>query len=131
MNSEELIQLLVRFSRSDDNFSDAEFVYVLHVAERLGIDRNKLEDLIRIPAGKSVSVPSSEHERMRIFYYLLFLMKIDKHINPQEIELVHHFGFKLGFSRAMINDFIDLISEYTEERVPASEMLDIIRKYQN
>jgi hypothetical protein len=58
-------------------------------------------------------------------------MKIDKNVSPDEIELLHHYGFKLGFSRAMIHDFVDVILKYTEERVPTEEMLAVLRKYQN
>ena len=66
-----------------------------------------------------------------MLYYLLFLMKIDKRVPEEETGIIHHYGFKLGFSRAMINDFIDLISQYQEHRVPEEEMIDIIRKYSN
>ena len=131
MNSEKLIKLLVLFSRSDDKFDEKEFVYILNVAQHLGLSQDYLESVIRSDETLAMETPESEQERMQIMYYLLFLMKIDREISDQEAELVHHFGFKLGFSRAMINDFIDLIKLHKDSRVPTDAMLDIILKYQN
>ena len=58
-------------------------------------------------------------------------VRIDKSVDEDEAALVHHFGFRLGFSRGMINDFIDLMKHHQDSRVPSSGMLDIIRRYQN
>jgi len=131
MNSEELIKMLVLLSRSDKDFDENEFAYLLNVAERLGLSQARFERLVRQASEFEINSPPSEHDRMRMLYYLLFLMKIDKRVTEEETGIIHHYGFKLGFSRAMINDFIDLISQYQEHRVPEEEMIDIIRKYSN
>lgn len=131
MKEEQLIQMLINLSKSDKDFDNKEFAYILTVAEKLGLDQDQFETLVRTQADVKITAPPSEHERMRIFYYLLFLMKIDQKITEEETELVHHFGFRLGFSRAMINDFIDLIRDYREDKVPREKMLNIIRKYNN
>lgn len=131
MNSEELIKLLVLFSKSDNRFDDKELVYILNVAQHLGVPQHYIESIIRSPEQLNLEAPRSEQDRMSIIYYLLFLMKIDREVSDEEIELVHHFGFKLGFSRSMINDFIDLIKEHKDSRVPTDAMLKIILKYQN
>ena len=131
MNPEELIKLLVLFSKSDNRFDDKELVYILNVAQHLGIPQHYIESMIRSPEQLSLEAPRSEQDTMSIMYYLLFLMKIDREVSDEEIQLVHHFGFKLGFSRSMINDFIDLIKEHKDSRVPTDAMLNIILKYQN
>jgi len=131
MKADELIRLLVLFSKSDKDFDYKEFVYILNVAELLGLSQEYIENLIRSPEALDLDPPQSEQDRMRIIYYLLFLMKVDKEVNQKEIELVHHFGFKLGFSRSMINDFIDLVKEYKDSTVPSDAMINIILKYQN
>lgn len=131
MKEEELIRVLVSLSRSDDDFNAREFAYILDVAVKLGMDKDRFEALVRDQAEPEWQSPPSEHERMRIFYYLLFLMKIDREVRDEEKDMIHYFGFQLGFNRAMINDFVDLVSEYKDERLPEQEMLDIIRKYNN
>lgn len=131
MNSEELIKLLIQFSKSDSEFNEKELVYILNVATRLDVGQSQLEDWIKSAPVVDISVPESEQERMRVFYYLLFLMKIDRQVSDQEVEAIHHFGFKLGFSRAMINDFVDVVKNHTDKEIPVSVMIDIIKRYQN
>lgn len=131
MNSEELIKLLIQFSKSDSEFNEKELVYILNVATRLDVGQAQLEDWIKSAPVVDISVPESEQERMRVFYYLLFLMKIDRQVSDQEVEAIHHFGFKLGFSRAMINDFVDVVKNHTDKEIPVSVMIDIIKRYQN
>ena len=52
MEADELIRLLVLFSKSDENFNDKEFVYILNVAERLGLSQEYIENLIRSPEAR-------------------------------------------------------------------------------
>lgn len=131
MEPEELIKLLVFFSKADDHFDDQEFLYILNVGERIGLPQDYIEDTIRSAEDPVFKAPPDEQERMRIFYYLLFLIKADKQLDDAELKLLQHFGFRLGFSRAMVNDFVDLITHYKDYEVPTQAMIDIIRKYQN
>ncbi|MBT8233412.1 MAG: hypothetical protein HKO66_05770 [Saprospiraceae bacterium] len=131
MKGEELIALLVQLSRSDNNFDDFEFSYILQVGQALGMNQLDIEDAIRYNTRKEVGFPKTEQDRMNILYHMLFLMKIDKNVSPKEAELIHHYGFKLGFSKSMLDEFITVITDYAHERVPTEKMLDIIRKYQN
>lgn len=131
MEGEELIRLLVHFSRHDGHFDEKEFVYILNVADRIGLSHRRTEEIIKNPGLDELTVPSSEHERMRLFYYFLFLMKIDKVVNDKEAELIHHYGFKLGFSRSMVNDFIDIIRTHEKKEIPTNLMIEVIKKYQN
>ena len=131
MQGEELISLLVQLSKSDNQFDDFELSYILQVGQAVGLDQVQIEDAIRSSTHKEPTFPKSEQERMNVLYYMLFLMKIDKEVSQKETELVHHYGFKLGFSKAMLDDFIHIISSHTDKRVPADRMLEIIRKYQN
>jgi len=131
MQGEELISLLVQISKSDKQFDDFEFSYILQVGSAIGLDQLQIEEAIRSNSQTKLSIPKTEQERMNILYYMLFLMKIDKSVNEKEIELIHHYGFKLGFSKAMLDDFILVITEHAEDRVPTEKMISIIRKYQN
>lgn len=98
MQGEELISLLVQLSKSDQNFDDFEFSYILQVGYNVGLSQSQIENAIRSNTKKELVFPKSEQDRMNILYYLLFLMKIDKSVDEKEIELIHHYGFKLGFS---------------------------------
>jgi len=131
MQGEELISLLVHISKSDKHFDEFEFSYIMQVGQAVGLSQVQIEETIRSSSKLDPTFPKSEQDRMNILYYMLFLMKIDKNVNANEKELIHFYGFKLGFSKPMLDDFINLICDHTDSHVPTDEMLNIIKKYQN
>ncbi|MBT8189837.1 MAG: TerB family tellurite resistance protein [Saprospiraceae bacterium] len=131
MKAEELISILIRLSRADNHFDKYEFGYIINVGKHLDVPNHIIESLIKDPFVDSIKTPRSEQDRMTILYYLLFMMKIDRNITEEEKDMIQHYGFKLGFSRSMINDFIHLMEEYRNTTVPIPEMLEIIKKYKN
>jgi len=131
MNSEEVLAVLIQLSRADNYFDEFEFSYILKVGQHLHIQDQKVEQMINTPAPVNLEIPTSEEDRMTIIYYMLFLMKIDTIITVEEKELVHHYGFKLGFSSTMIDEFISMMENNKFSRVKTSDMLTILRKYQN
>ncbi len=131
MQAEELISILINLSKIDDNFNEFEFSYILNVGRHIGVPDHIVESLLKDPYITSIEIPDKEEERMTILYYMLFLMKIDHKINDKEKDMIQHYGFKLGFSRSMLEDFISLMERHKETRVPTDEMISIIRRYQN
>ena len=131
MKSEELLSALIHLSKVDNYFDQFEFTYILKVGRHIGMDDQKVESMIKNNTRLKLSIPESEEERIGIMYYMLFLMKIDTIIHEEEKELIHHYGFKLGFSRAMIDDFIIIMEKNKFKNVQTKDMLDVLRKYQN
>jgi len=131
MKSEELLSALIQLSRADNYFDEFEFTYLLKVGKHMGIDDDKVETMIKDNRIIELTIPKSEEDRITIIYYMLFLMKVDTIINDEEKELIHHYGFKLGFSKAMIEDFINIMEKNKFKNVETKDMLDVLRKYQN
>lgn len=131
MNQEELLSILIKLSRVDDHFDEFELGYLLKVGHHLGINNDRVEEMIKRPVDMKINIPSSEEKRMQVLYYLLFLMKVDNFISEEEVESIHHYGFMLGFPKPMIDEFIDVMNEHRFRQVPTEVMLKIIRKYQN
>lgn len=131
MNNEELISALIQLSRIDNHFDEFEFTYILKVGHHLGIEDNLVEKMIKESIHATLRPPADEQERMTILYHLLFMMKVDQKVNMHEIELIHHYGFKLGFSKNMIDDFVQLVENHLGENIPTEDMLNIIKKYNN
>ena len=131
MQPEEIISILIHLSASDNHFDATELSYILNVGKHLGVKDHIVESLIRDPFIREINIPEKEEDRMTILYYMLFLMKIDRNINEEERNLIHHYGFKLKFSRAQLNDFLDLMDHYKDTRVPTNEMIEIIKRYKN
>ena len=131
MSSEELLSTLIKLSRVDDFFDQFEFTFLMKVGHELGIENEKVERLINKPLEGEIIIPTSEQDRMNILYHMLFLMKIDTIISEEEIEMVQHYGFKLGFPAPMIDDFISIVQKHKFKAIPTETMLNIIRKYHN
>jgi len=131
MKSEELLSALIHLSKVDNYFDQFEFTYILKVGRHMGMDDQKVERMIKNSTQVKLTIPESEEDRMGIMYYMLFLMKIDTIIHEDEKELIHHYGFKLGFSREMVDDFINLMEKNKFNDVETKDMLNILRKYQN
>ena len=122
---------MVHISKSDNHFDDFEYSYILQVGQAVGLSQYQVDEIIRAKTTFDSTFPKTEQERMNILYYMLFLMKIDKNVSLKEKELIHHYGFKLGFPKAMLDEFIYLISKHQNSLVPTDQMLSIIKKYQN
>jgi uncharacterized membrane protein YebE (DUF533 family) len=131
MTSEELLSTLVKLSRIDDYFDQMELTFLIKIGDRLGLGNNTVEHIIKNPKEGAFKPPKSEQDRMNILYYMLFLMKIDTVISEPEKEMVYHYGFKLGFSKPMLEDFISLVEQHKFKPIPSEKMIEVIRKYQN
>ncbi len=131
MKSEELLSALIQLSRIDNYFDEFEFTYLLKVGRHIGMKDEVVESMIKETKKIPLTIPKNEEERMTVIYYMLFLMKVNEVINDEEKELIHHYGFKLGFSANMIDDFIRVMEKNTYENVKTEDMLNVIRKYQN
>ena len=127
----ELIALLFKMVRSDHTIDQKEWAYILQVAETLGLDEGQVHEIFSNKEIYVLHPPKSERERMTILYYLLFLMKIDGHIDQREKDLIREYGFKLGFRTAMTDEMIVLIQDHAQKKFDTELMLDKIRKYSN
>ncbi len=131
MSSEQLLSTLIKLSRVDDFFDQFELSFLVKVGQQLRIDNSRVEQLINKPLEGDFDVPSSERDRMNILYHMLFLMKIDTIVSDEEKDMIHHYGFKLGFPKPMLDEFISVVEKHKFKPIPTETMLDIIRRYQN
>ena len=131
MEAREILSILIKLSRIDNKLNEAELGYLVKAGVNLQMPNHEVEDLIKNSTQLPFTPPASEQDRMKVLYYMLFLMKIDAEIAEEEQDMLHHYGFKLGFSKHMIDDFIQIIVDHRHTRVPTELMLDVVRKYQN
>ncbi len=128
---ENLIKLLLKLSYADNQLSESELIYILHVGRSIGIGEEKIRSLSLSVQNIDLQIPEKEQDRMSILYYLLFLMKIDKQVDVEEEKVVFHYGFKLGFQENMVRDMVTLIRNNPNEKIPPKDMISIIHKYLN
>ncbi|MCE2789091.1 MAG: TerB family tellurite resistance protein [Saprospiraceae bacterium] len=126
-----LLKMMVQVSRADQNLSQKEFAYLIHVCNQLGLDTELIREYSVSSVDLKEILPESEEERMQILYHLLFVMKADEIIQPEEERKLYDLAFRLGFSEPMTRDFIQILKESPIDVIPTSALLDVIRKYLN
>lgn len=125
------ILTLLMLAEADDTDHENEVRFINHVAGRIGLSEEDVEEIDKHPERLTFSLPVSEQDRMTVLYDLLFLMKIDGSVVEEEVELVRELGKRLGFRIDMIEEFIQTMARYIGQAVPSNELLDIIKKYMN
>jgi len=126
-----IIALLLEMAGVDKHFDAAEEKYIREIANQMDLDIQDLNTIRKSPANYPFIVPKGEHERMTIFYYVLFLMRADGKILPSEETLCYRVGLRLGFNHNMVMDMIAVLKCYLKEDVPPEIMLKHVRKYLN
>lgn len=127
---ENILAVILKMSKVDGVIHDNEMMYII----QLGLSMGVKEEAIRKIAHTSFDelfIPSSEYERMTIFYYLVFLMKIDGEVTDEETELLHHFGLKLGFNHLLIENVIRVVRANLGKKLPPNALIEEVRKYLN
>lgn len=126
-----VIYMLLKLMAADGHRDKAEFLYILKVAQDLGMTQEEIATLSSEGLYGIQSFPQNERDRMIILYYLLFMMKTDGIVSVEEEILVKELGYHLGFRIDMVSDLIQVIKNYDISHSPADELIDKIRTYLN
>lgn len=125
------IRMLIYLSRADDRHHPMEDRMIREVGNMMGFSDTEIETIRHEPSQEPLEIPKREEDRLRIFYHLLFLMRIDSEVSPTEMEVCRQLGFQLNLNPFLTDELIRLMAEYAHEKLPADAMLNLVRKYQN
>ena len=126
-----IVSLLVKQATADGDIAPEETSYLLYASNKLGLEKSEIKEIVKTPDSFNISPPPDEDKRLTILYYLLFMMRADKTVDPEEEKLCYHIGFQIGFRQDMIDDLIGVMKQYLEENIPPLAMLDKIKPYLN
>ena len=126
-----IISLLVKQAQSDGEFSNIEKKYLVYAARSLRLSDAEVAAIRHTPDDYGIAPPPDEGKRMTILYYLLFMMRADQKVNPEEEVLCYQVGFQMGFRQEMISDLIHMMKQYLMEDIPPDGMLEKIKPYLN
>lgn len=126
----QIIRVLRSLSVADGALTHSELELIRKIGDYYGLSSDEIDDEL-IADEPLIAVPVDENARIKILYYMLYLIKADQKIDPEEIELIHHFGLKLGFRENMLDSLIDISKDNIGKGLPIEKMLDTIRQYLN
>ena len=126
-----IIALLYQMASTDKDISPIEKRYLNDIASNIGLDAFSVDEVLQNPKKYQLQSPPNEQERMKILYYLLFMMRVDGKIQEREEQLIHKAGFRLGFNVLLTTDLIGVMKTYLNDEIPPEAMLKHVRKYMN
>jgi len=127
---ENIIAIMISMSMVDGNVHENEMLYILKLGFSMGLGEDEITN-ISMNKKTTPFIPSSEHDRMTILYYLIFLIKVDGEISKEEKDMMHHFGLKLGFNHLMVANIISVVQANMGRKLPSDAILKEVRKYLN
>lgn len=126
-----IVALLFKLAATDGEEAVEEQLFIHDMGTRMGLKSDEIAFIGKRRNEYSVSPPSTEPERMTIFYQLLFLMKVDQEADENEIRFLQKVAFRLGLRPQLSEELIRLVIDNVGRQVPTKEMLASIRKFLN
>lgn len=127
---ENILSIMISMSKVDGFIHDNEMLYIIQLGLSMGLSEDEIRNIASVQEPK-LFVPSSEQERMTIFYYLIFLIKIDGDISKIEKDMMYHFGLKLGFNHLMVSNIIQVVQANLGKKLAPDAIIKEVRKYLN
>ena len=127
---EYIISILIEVAKVDNNVDGRELMYLLDVGKIYGYSPEEVRSFL-YNAKTQPKIPQAEKDRMTILYMMLFLMKIDGKVSQQEVNIVFHYGFKLGFNESLLRELISAIKNHINKQLPPDELINKVKKYLN
>lgn len=122
---------LVLLAQADGQWHENEKKFIADVAKRIGLTDQEHEDLLFSPESVQFVVAQSEEERITLLYDLLFMMKMDGGVSPQEEKMCMELGLRMGFNPMMVQEMINVMKSHLLQRIPDDSLINILRKYLN
>lgn len=126
-----ILALLFQLCKTDNVYDIEEFMFMLEIGRGMGFMEEEIRSIQINSNDIDLTVPRTEHERMSIFYYVLFLMKADKKATIQEVNFVRKLGFQLGFGEKLSEELIQEIVRNIDQDINPENMIRIIIKHMN
>ena len=125
------IAMLIKMVTIDNRIDPIEKKFLGEIAIQLGMIEEDISTIIENPEAFALKPPAAEEDRMRILYYLLFMMRVDGKIPPEEEKLCYKAGLRLGFNEQLTGDLIRVMKTYHDEEIPPEAMINVVKKYLN
>ena len=128
-NKLSLLSEMITFANTGGGVNDAEYNFLLAVANQIGVSKEEFDALFKAPAPRKTLV--SESERIVQFHRLVLLMNVDGEISNDELVKLHEFGLRMGLHPDAITQVLKVMHNYENKVVPPDVLLSIFKTYYN
>ena len=122
---------LIQLSQIDGKESHVESTFINSIADRLGIERQEIENIKSGTTKIKFSTPTHENEVIDQYHRLIILMGIDKMIYKEEVQFCFELGIRMGLNTSAIMEVLRKTIRKPAYIIQKDEMEKIFRKYSN
>ncbi|MEP2937131.1 MAG: TerB family tellurite resistance protein [Gilvibacter sp.] len=124
-----LLSDLIAIAKADHHISDEEYNFIMALANRFEIDRERVHDLFHNPIDSKPI--TTEIGRITHFHKLILMMNVDMKTKDSEVIALRNFGLKLGIRMEVIDQVIQRMDKYENKLIPTEELVRIFQAYYN
>ena len=126
-----LIAMLIALSEADNEYAEYEIALIKDTGLKMGLTLDDIKYIKKNLSGYKLILPDNLSERMKIFCYLIFMIRIDGKITISEKELIKKVGFRLCLNPPLMNEIFEILEKYLNKQLPDTLIADMVKKYMN
>ena len=123
------LKALYHLALADNELSKVEAIYIMNVAERLGVDTVELVDFDG--SEPALDLPDRQYKLYAVFHRLAVVIMIDNAASEQERNYCFNLGIKMGLHPNAVVEVIQYVINKGPMNAAPDEILGIFRKYLN
>ncbi|MGC6533509.1 MAG: hypothetical protein ACON34_10965 [Flavobacteriales bacterium] len=117
---------LIQLAKADGQLAPEEVMLIFGIAERHGLTKYDMDDIVAKADEWSTVPPADQNERMVFFYQLLILATVDKQVDASEAVMLKRIGGELGLHENNVDEAINHILENTQTDLSEVEIRAIL-----
>lgn len=109
------LSILIHLASADGEFASVERAFIKDVAEKNGVSKQEINELIEKPDAIGSLGALSYEKAVEYMCESLSLVAVDKKILPGEVILCEDIGLRLGFQKKDIDGLLDSLKQDTAQ----------------
>jgi uncharacterized tellurite resistance protein B-like protein len=118
------LRVLLQMAKADGFVNIAELTYIVWVSQKLGIDKEKLDELANEEG--NFSAPFSKEERNNLLYEVTKMMYVDGEVLETEIQLLKELSNKLSIASNKQTSLLGYVKENSSDLMDKKVFEDLL-----
>ena len=118
---------LIKMAKADEQLNMAENMWLNFVTVSMGITPGELNEISQNLEKFHFTAPIDEKERFFMFFRLIQLMKVDLHIDQNELELCRDMGLRLHITSEKVDKALTYVKENERKLITFDDVCALIK----
>jgi hypothetical protein len=124
-----LLSELIQLAKADATISQAEFQFLISMADHLNLKSSDLESIMKTPA--DYDPPTNEGDRIVQFHRMVLLMNVDLTSTEKERQFLINSAIRMGLSPTATQDILNKMNDYPNKIIPPEVLISIFKTHHN